>query len=61
MGCGEVDELAIEDESGVQIHTLPVSLLVITWLERASYRQSQRGGYRHRQTRIGRLHILLSA
>jgi hypothetical protein len=22
MGCGEVDELAIEDASGVQIHTL---------------------------------------
>jgi hypothetical protein len=30
MGCGEVDELAIEDdESGVHIHTLAVSLLVI--------------------------------
>jgi hypothetical protein len=29
MGCGEVDELAVEDESGVQIHTLAVSLLVI--------------------------------
>jgi hypothetical protein len=22
MGCGEVDELATEEESGVQIHTL---------------------------------------
>jgi hypothetical protein len=26
MGCGEVDELAIEDASGVQIHTLVYQL-----------------------------------
>lgn len=29
MGCGEVDELAVEDESGVQIHTLAVSRITI--------------------------------
>lgn len=27
IGCGEFDELAEEDVSGVQIHTLPISVI----------------------------------